>query len=470
MPEEVKTPEPLKLDPHVAHIAKSFGLILTEEERKVEPSVIPLPPSLTLAETVIKAQEDRKAAGGGGEKTKTQAEIDAENAADQKRKDDEAAAELKKAEDAKKAAATAATTTTTQPQTVIKVVKDEPPKKAEPTEAELKAQKDEEGYIASLTEDQREEIEVAKFHDAKNGTNLYKQHIEYFKKVDAFDPNISPDSDEFKKFTSENKPKWTPAQRWAAERAMIEENAKQQALEVARAEAEPMRIKVAKMEADPVIAKANEDLVKTLTIVDESEKDKPVIQKDVVEKILLMDSREAQAQYPVAAKIVLGTRNAIAAYVNVVNGVEQFNPQNGVHAWVATFLKREGAAMKQKPESETTVGGRKFLPIDEFARLAAEKPEEASKYWTFSQRDVIAKINKNGITQYRAEVESLRKEGFDVGKVSDPAKTESTQTTTTSSPRAGGKMIPGATTEQPTAGANANFFKALNVPPELMPK
>lgn len=466
MPEEVKSPELLKLDPHVANIAKSFDLILTEEEKKTEPNVIPLPPSLTLGEAVVKAQEERKAAGVEGEKTKTQAEIDAENAAEQKRKDDEAA-ELKKAEDAKKAAATS---TQAQPQTVIKVVKEEPQKKVEPTADEIKVKTEEEEYIKSLTEDQKEELEVAKFHDAKNGTSLYKQHIEFFKKVDAFDPNVSPDSEEFKKFTDENKPKWTPAQRRAAEREMVKEQAKQDALEIARQEAEPIRIKMAKLEAEPVITKANSDLIKTLTTADEAEKDKPVISKEVVEKILSLDPREAQAQYPVAAKVVLGHRNAIQAYVNVVNGVENFNPQNGVHAWVATFVKREGAAMKQRPESETTVNGKKFLPIDEFARLADENPEEAANYWTFSQQQIIDRINRNGIKQYRLQVESLKKEGFGVEKVSTEVKSEQATSASTSGPRAGGKMLPGATVPQPESGGNSSFFKSLNIPAEMMPK
>lgn len=466
MSEEKKV---IELHPDVAKIASTFNLILTEEEKAVDPTSIPAP-SISLGEAVVKAQDDRKEKKE--EPQKTQAEIDAEKATadEQKRKDDEAAALKLKEEEAKRAATT---TQPAQPQTVIKVVKQEPTP-AKPTDEQVKAKKEEEDYIKGLTEDQREELEIAAFNDKKNGTDLRKQYLDYYKKVDAFDPNLSPDSDEFKKFTAENRPKWTPAQRRAAERQMLADEAEQRAIEAARRESEPIRIKQAEMEMQPELVKANEKLVTTLTTADAADADSVSIPKEIADKVLTMTPQQALAEYPIEAKVILGSRNAVNSYMRVVNGVERFDStKNPVHAWIGEFLAYEGAQMKAKPDSETVVNGKRFLPIAEFIEVTSKDPAEASKYWTFSDQQVVDRIAKNGVTQYKNQVKALEKSGFVRPKVSTQAKTEAATTTTATtnaSPKAGGKQLPGASAEESPVGKNAAFFSALNIPADMMPK
>lgn len=458
-----------KLDPYVENLTKSFGLILTDEEKKEDPKTIPLAPSITLGDAVVKAQDDRKASSENPDEKKN-----AEDAAAlEKQKQEEAEAERLKAEaKAKEDAAKSATTSAPpkpQPQTVIKVVKEA--KDDKKTEEEEKAIAAEAEYIKTLTEDQREELEIAKHHDRVNKTNLYQQHIDYYKKVDEFsekNPDVDPNSEQFQKFTQDNRPKWSAPQRRASERSMIEERAKQAALEEARKERAPLEIEVAKMKSEPVLLKAREDIVKAMSQTEDG-KDLPVIEKEVAEKILSMSPQQALEEHPIKAKIVIGTNNAVRSYINIVSGIEGFNPErNGVHGWLAVFLKREGAAMKQRPESETVVNGKRFLPIDEYARLSED---EVGNYWTFSQQQVVDRIIKNGITQYRREIESLEKEGLKREKVSTTAKNDSTPAASDqakpSSPKAGGRLIPGAEAQRDIPNKNAPFFAALNIPEEM---
>lgn len=447
MAEEVKTET--TLDPFVANIVKGFGNILPPEQEHIEP----LPTTgTTIAETVAKTRLDKKEVKTEAKeepKVETKEEVKTEAKVETK---EEAKVEPK-----------------VEPKTVIKVVKVEPkvePKVEvkQPTPEELRAQQDETEYVAGLTDGQRDELEIAKFNDSKKGTKLYTQLLDYYRKVDKFseeNPDATPESEEFIKFSAEQKPKWSNVDRRKAEREMIEEQAVRKAQEAVKPVLESNSRKVAALQVAPVIVKARDEVVKAMT---EKAEGLFEIDPEVAEKVRAMPYAKAKEEFPIEAQIIHGTMNATEAYLKIVSGAVELNPQDPLHSWVAKFVAKEGQAMMNRPESERIVDGRRFVPMHEYDPSSTDT-------WTFTDDQIIRKMAQSGIEQYTNQVKQMEKSGFKrAPKVVTETKTEASASVNgTVSPKVSGGIMSGANDGVKTANPNHQFFRNLGVPEEQIP-
>lgn len=458
--------EKAPVDPYVARLLKMQGrtaesienILEPEPEKKADDVVIELPQSLTAVGDGIGAPPVVAEETEEQKKARIDKEVaDAAAAAEAAKKQE--TPEQKKARDDKEAADQAAAKTAEAAKVapparpvILQKREAQPEKKDEPTEAEQKASEEMGEYIKSLTPEQQDEIEIDRFAESKGKKGLVAERIAYYKKVDEWakaNPEADPNGEEFTKFTKENAPKISPRDRRIMEREMIEDRAEQRAIEAARKETEPTRLRLAEMDLQPTLVKAQDSVLKVLS---EELDGKPAIPKAIVDKIITSDHRAAVEEFPVEAPIILGHRNAAMSFLRITSGLEPFDPQNNkTHAWLGNLLAVEAAKMKAKPESETTVNGKKFVAIHEFVAIANKNPADASKYWTFSDEQVIERIAQSGVAGYQKKVADLERSGF-VRKTAPAAtevqpKKDEAQASTAGSPKATGHTMTGAGSE-----------------------
>jgi len=239
-------------------------------------------------------------------------------------------------------------------------------------------------YVKTLTDEQREELRVAKFAEAHANDGIYKRTLAFFRANDEFvarNPGLTPDSEEFQEFIEKNRPKWN--NRAKVERQLIKEETKAEVQTETAKEMEELRAHQRQMEIVPKIEKAVNEFQAVLTSdalrSRLPEEVKPISPK-VAEVIKSSGYEAAVKKYPILAPIYQGAVTMAQEYLNVVNGITPWAPdRNGAHAWLANFIAGQENYLGQKPVAERTVDGKLFVPAAEYAKL---KPEELSKHWT----------------------------------------------------------------------------------------
>lgn len=430
-----------KIDPYVARIANQIG---TSIESIVEPEKIEEPNdgivmmhepigSATMPNLPDKVENQEKPAGQ----------------------------EAPKAQDATVAAPVVPAATTPQPaQTVVKLVKREDVQPAKATElsqeekdaAERERIRDE--YIKSLTPEQQEEIQIARYAESKGKAGLVDKLVDYAHKVDKFieeHPDVSPDSEDFDKFCKENRPEWSDTERRKAEREMIKAETRDEIRQEVAQELEPQKRELRKIQSEPVIRKSIGDTVSILTTKTDVLKDMEVFDKGLVDKIVAGDYAKAVEENPVESPIISGTVNAVKSWVSIASGVVPVDAKNPMHDWIIGFIVGETSKMANAPKEQQIVDGRQFVSMAEYDRIRAQQPEKLDSVWTFSTEDIVQRISNNGIVVLNSENERLKKAGYerkpkqaDVNN-NQPATTQ----TSTRSPRATTTPSPGAAENKP---------------------
>ncbi len=278
----------------------------------------------------------------------------------------------------------------------------------------------EEEYIKGLPQDAQEEIQMAKFGETKFPELKGKasEVVGYFKKMDAFvtgHPDVKPGSDEFKEFIEENRPKWKSGEKRKIETAYItEQTAKAVREEVMRElkpELEATKKRVRDQEVAPLINRAVNEF-QDLLVSEESRPD-PTMEMIPTEISKLYREKGAQAvaeEYPLEGRIYSSTVNAAQEWMNLANGVTTFNPANSMHKWLLDFVENQGNIWKQNPESGRD--GKAFLPLMQYMDLVARDRNEATKYYTFTDPDVLNLLAHNAVINLNSQLKELEKSGF----------------------------------------------------------
>lgn len=323
-------------------------------------------------------------------------------------------------------------------------------------------------FEASLTPEQKEELEAAAFAEKKFGNeyaNLRQRTLEYFKKVDDYavkHSDLDPGSDEFKRFVESNRPKMD---RRKVERAMIIDEAETRAEAKAKARIDEEK---AKMDADLKAVQRKQYLMEVAPVVNKSvEAHKGAllsaedalpdgvapIDTDVAKAIQEKGIEAAYQQFPIEAPIVHGALAAGETYLRIVNGVDAFDPNNPMHSWTSNFLHEQGQRMMQKPEADRKdEKGRSFVPFHEYAEL---KPAEAAKHWTFSDIEVLGMIRVNAHLAAHAQTQKFEQAGW------KREKSVVTRPTTTTTPPV---TTPAPTAPEPPKGGTPSAPKAGTAP------
>lgn len=391
-----------------------------------------------------KPNGDESAAGGEPQKQKEE-EKTPEEIEKEKKEAEEAAAREREAEEKKKtevAAALDRTDVDTRPIVIKKKDEEQKPK-----------QEGDDEFIKNLSEEQQEEIALAEFAESNGYKDHKKKLVEYYKKLDkwiAENPDEDADSEELRKFRSENEPRLEPAARRKLERKMISEEAVKKAREEVRAEVErdllkPVVDELNQIKAEPVLKKAATEAVALLT---EKREGVEGFDSALVDSVLKMNPAEAVREHTIAAPIILGVVNTSKEWAKISNGTPIDIEKNQTHAWLMQFIAVKENEILSGPKEKQTRDGKQMVRLSEFVRLQKTDPEADRKYFTLNTDDVTRLIAEHGVVQYNKTLKQLEKQGLKreaPEKKTEIKKVEGGQEGDGSgSPRASGRTIIGA--------------------------
>lgn len=336
-------------------------------------------------------------------------------------------------------------------------------------------------YIATLDEDQQDELKRAAFAEAKFPEMKGKraETLNFFKKVDEFQkahPDATPE--EADAVIKEHKPKWRAGEKRRVDTAYLTDNivstAVSQAVEATEKRLKPeieaanQRIKL--QEVAPVIDKAVKEFGTLVSSADSAPENMEVIPADVGKRIAEVGYDKALEEFSVEAPIFQSTSNAAREWLNITSGLVQYNPNNALHSWLLNFVEGQGKIYATNPDS--VLNGKKFMPMLEHIQLLKTNPTEAAKAYTFNDQDVLNMLATNANIAYNSKLKALEKSGFTRTKkktsaeVPNPpaapaAATPVPAAPATASPRSKPSVSPGASTATPTPSQAASFIDQI---------
>jgi hypothetical protein len=108
------------------------------------------------------------------------------------------------------------------------------------------------------------------------------------------------------------------------------------------------------------------------------------------------------------------TRGRVGLYLALVETPEKFDPNNHSHQALDEFITRQGKAFLEKGGAARIKNGKKFLPVSDFLDLP---PGEESKYWTFTEGDIVRLLRRQSELGFKGAVENHRKRMTDSGYI-----------------------------------------------------
>lgn len=271
--------------------------------------------------------------------------------------------------------------------------------------------------ISKLDEDQKDEYEIAKFAENVSPAlkGKAKETLDYFRKVDAFitsHPDATPDSDEFKDFVADNRPKYSPRERRMVEGQMIQSKASAQAKAELKGQLERQEREIHTLKVQPKIdaeLSGFNHLLSTSIMLPEGVDGTG---KEVATAIATKGYTEAAKEFSVEAPIIAQHQQTAAEYLRIANAVVPFDRNNATHKWLDTFVQNQGRILASQPEAAKLRNGRTFLPLNEYAQLANTNPTKAAQHWTFDDNDILSILAMNAHCQVSAELKKLEASGF----------------------------------------------------------
>lgn len=276
----------------------------------------------------------------------------------------------------------------------------------------------------SLTDEEKEELQFARYAERSGNKGAYSKTVEYFKKVQAFtkeNPDADPNGDEFKALVEKHRPKYQ--NRSKLEREWIADQAAEKARAAIAGDAEKIKARQAELELKPKIEKVVSEFTRSMETGDLPDGVERVL-TGVSEVIKKDGYEEALKRFPIEAPIVQGAVDAAEQYVRIVNGIEKFNPENPVHSWIGRFVSTQENIYMSKPEADRKSGGKTFMPGAQYAELLSTNPAEAAKHWTFSDAEILHMISVNANMVASSKIKALEQAGFQ-RKAPNPEKPSS---------------------------------------------
>jgi hypothetical protein len=310
-----------------------------------------------------------------------------------------------------------------------------------------------------LTESQLEELSLARFAETHNPAK-YPGHEakmrDYFKKLNTFvseHPHLTPEDADFEEFVNTNRPKYQEGDRRKLERAQLIDEAKQQA-------ANDMRATMEKQQAElrAVRTQASRDAQISGFMGNVGAQQNGFIPKALVDAVQSGGfTQELLDKYPVEAPILFAAHQAATNYVNLVNGVAEFDARNSDHVWLFQFLKEQERLFMRDGGASKVVNGRTFATREAIASMTEQ---ERAAHWTFSDAQVLAMIQVNAQKEAEHKIRTLEKGGYVRAQGHQPAPASPNPPKGTS-PHAGIQPAPGPTASGQPDGEIQQFFKRL---------
>ena len=318
-----------------------------------------------------------------------------------------------------------------------------------------------------LTPEEREEIELMRFAEAKDPAKkgLVASQLKFYaaqkdfltKKLaengDDYDPSADP---EYRKFLSKHAPAFTPADRKRFTTQRITEEAEARATERVRQELAPQitetQRKLKEIEERPRIEK---------TVGTFSSELEALMPEEVVKYHAEngKDPRKTAEAFPIESEIVLRTMQNAQVYarelLDLRAGLKQIDPENPAHQYLHEFVDNNARYFAANGGNNRIRGGKTFVHPYEY------KPEMAKTHWTFDEADVLAllKFTAQNEVKNRISAEQKRIEAYQAAQAKRKAAPTSAAT-----PPPEQKVAPEPTSPVVTAPPMAGVAQ---VPPQV---
>lgn len=329
---------------------------------------------------------------------------------------------------------------------------------------------DDKTYIDGLTPEQKDEVEIAQFAETHGHPGKLAATLKYFRDLDkliATNGDLTPESEEYVKFTAENAPKWNSSAKKKVEREMILDQATKKAREESQPLIQEQQRKLRELELKSSTDEHVEALVGKMSSTEIAKDGAPAIDPEVIEYIREHGYDKAAKKFKVEAPIIMGSINAERVWLGFSNGTLNYNPNDQLHNWVIGFLQGEGARMKQLPAKDRIQNGKEFLPLQEYAAEFSKNPQEAAaKYYTFNDDMVRDLLAANAVLSVNQQIADLEESGFKYERklkktpVAENQPLE--QPPVSGSPGVGFRAMPGAgELPSPAKDPRAEYFEKL---------
>lgn len=374
---------------------------------------------------------------------------------------------------------------------VVRKIQQEPPElPATPPPADVTEKKDglDEAYLKTLDDDQREEVELARFAAAKMPDKYgdYPQRmVAYLKKVDAYidgkrkdDPEWEPEDDKgFQALIEEERPDFSRADRRKLERLQISEEVSheveakykpriEQAERIARAQdLKPQIDQAVQSYQDAVVDGFAKNDKSPFSQVISASKEKGWDEAKKVDGLAtnILRAHSSQAVELAREYIELFSGTAQQVPYNPRQPADSESNQRAMRQQrLFAFIDAQEAYFAQNGGDLKVKAGRNFTTRAQFSRMS---DAEKAKHWTLEHQDVLDSIaiaaQKTAEAAYDAELKRRQEEGYVRSSATPAAKVETTAPPTTTpkpeSPKATVTPSPGAGNPPPPPALTTVF-------------
>lgn len=310
--------------------------------------------------------------------------------------------------------------------------------------------------ISDLTEDEREELELAEYaakkDPAKKGLRekfikFYAAQRDEIAKRRAADPDFDPSTDEsYGKWLKQAEPQLPTPERRRLFREMTIEAAKEKATAELEQRLNPKLTELDRKtrllaETPAIEARAGQFLSEVASVMPEDMVKFFEANGKDVDKL-----RDAYPdEYPIVEQVVNGATTLAREYMKIKKGVVDFDERNQNHAFLNSFVDDQAKKLLSTKDPKFLVqNGKSFVHPYQY------DPSKAASTWTFSDEDVLSLIRYAAEREAKAKVSAEKERAIRREKAKSlrsPAQPSApTATETPASPR---------TPTPPSAGAAA---------------
>lgn len=346
-----------------------------------------------------------------------------------------------------------------------------PVEPAKPVEEPAKLSADDQALIDSLTDEERDEYELALYAAQSNPAHVSKpaEVLGFFKKVQQFsaaNPDAQPDSQEFQQIIDKNRPRWAPGEKRKLSRKMIEDAAVARAKSEVGAEVtrdlEATKSKLRELEKGPEIAKRVEEF-RSNSLVNVPE-GYSRIDQDVIQAAAKLSRNELIEQFPVEGAVLVKHFDAVNELEMIKEGVREFAPTNPTHAFLLEFLTQQERYLETAPEAiKRDAAGRTFVSRMRMDELLKRDPNAMQKHWFIDNEMLKSQLAIHAHEEVGNRVDQFKKAGFERRQ---PAKTATQPVVQPAQAQPAAQPKPQAqpaSTDNPHAGPKASVSTAPGV-------
>ena len=237
-------------------------------------------------------------------------------------------------------------------------------------------------YVKNLLPEEKEAYQISRWasQNVQGQQGLDKQYLDFFKKHKKFlddnsDYDLS-DSEEYKKFLDQNKPKVDLKK---FEREMWTSEAEKRAIQKVQPELIKLRRQQDRIQGEPV---AKENVLKAKKILFES------IPDEAREVIKNSGIKGLVEQNPIEAKIIndslTNAQHMVNTFYDIVHNVSSYDEKDTSHQALSDFINKEQE--KFIKSGRTVKGGKTFVRRE---RMPLVPKDQLDKYYTFSDDDIV---------------------------------------------------------------------------------